>query len=223
MQEYLKDQLRVHLRRAAMALLATGAVAATIVHANPSSNIVLVPPADLPALAQQTGEAMFLYDRFDGRTLLYVEQNQGASLAAFDVTDPVHIKGEGSMRLSASGPFDFISPLGNQAELVRFRQGQDAVLDLPRWRDPQLKTLPALTWQDSAFTVAGEANDGLPARDYPGIDSLTGYELSRMFDVKQVRADLNKGDTGTTFMLTDSGLYVIRRPGVEGRWSMVVE
>ena len=222
MQEYLKDQLRVHLRRAAMAVLAAGAVAATAVHANPSNNLVLVPPADLPALAQQTGEAMFLYDRFDGRTLLYVEQNQGASLAAFDVTDPVHIKGEGSVQLSASGPFDFISPLGNQAELVRFRQGQDAVLDLPRWRDPQLETLPALTSRDSAFAVAGEANDAPPARDYPAIDSLTGYELSRMFDVKQVRAELTKGDTGTTFMLTDSGLYVIRRPGVEFNHQMMV-
>jgi hypothetical protein len=26
---------------------------------------------------------------------------------------------------------------------------------------------------------------------------------------------MTKGDTGTTFMLTDNGLYVIRRPGVE--------
>lgn len=215
MQEYLKDRLWVHLRRAAMAVLASGAVAATTVHANPSSNTVLVPPADLPALAQQTGEAMFPYDRFDGRTLLYVEQNRGGRPATFDVTDPPHIAGQGFVQLSASGPFDFISPLGNQAELVQFRQGQDAVLDLPRLRDPQLKTLPALTLQDSAFTVTGEANDAPPARDYPVIDTLTAYELGRIFDVKPVRAELTKGDTGTTFMLTDSGLYVIRRPGVE--------
>jgi hypothetical protein len=222
MQEYLKDRLWVHLRRAAMAVLASGAVAATTVHANPSSNIVLVPPADLPALAQQTGEAMFLYDRFGGRTLLYVERNPGARLATFNVTDPAHITGQGSAQLSASGPFDFISPLGNQAELVRFRQRQDAALDLPRLRDPQLKTVPGLTLQDSLFTVTGQANDAPPARDYPVIDTLTAYELGRIFDVKQVRAEFTKGDTGTTFMLTDSGPYVIRRPAVEFIHQMMV-
>jgi hypothetical protein len=182
MQEYLKDRLWVHLRRATMAVLASGAVASTTP----------------PALAQQTGEAM----------------NQGTRLAGFDVTDRVHIKGQGSVQLSASGPFDFISPLGNQVELVRFGQGHDAVLDLPRLRDPQLEIVSALALQDSPFTVAGEANDAPPARNYP-IDTLTAYELSRFFDVKQVRAELTKGDTGSPFMLTDSGPYVIKRPAVE--------
>ncbi len=210
MQEYLKDRLWVHLRRAAMAVLAGAAVASTTP----------------PAFAQQTGEAMFLYDRFDGRPLIYVEQYPGTRLATFDVTDPVHFIGQGSVQLSASGPFDFVSPLGNQAELVRFGQGHDAVLDLPRLRDPQLEIVSALALQDSPFTVAGEAvageaNDAPPARNYP-IDTLTAYELSRFFDVKQVRAELTKGDTGSPFMLTDSGPYVIRRPGVEFIHQMMV-
>ncbi len=110
MQEYLKDRLWVHLRRAATAVLASGAVAATT----------------LPALAQQTCEAMFLYDR------------------------------------------------------------------LP---DLQLETVPFLTSQDSAFTVAGQ-DDAPRARDYPVIDTLTAYELGRIFDVKQVRAQLTKGAAG---------------------------
>ncbi|HEY4969622.1 MAG TPA: hypothetical protein VII35_06930 [Steroidobacteraceae bacterium] len=59
---------------------------------------VLAIGAVAPALAQQTGEAMFLYDRFEGRTLLYVEQNQGARLATFNVTDPAHITGQGSVQ-----------------------------------------------------------------------------------------------------------------------------
>jgi hypothetical protein len=198
MQEYLKDRLWVHLRRAAMTVLVGGAVASTT----------------LPALAQQTGEAMFLYDRFDGGPLLHVEQNQGTRLASFDVTDPVHIKGQGSVQLSASGPFDFFSLLGNQAEPVRFRQARDAVLDLPRLRDPQLKTVRALTLQNSVFTVAGQV-DAPPVRDYPAIDTLTAYELGRIFDVKQVRAELTKVDTGTTILITDSGLSVIRQPAVE--------
>jgi hypothetical protein len=184
MHENARGELSGHLRRVAMAIVAIGAVAAATVHAHPCDNIVLVPPADL-----------------DGRTLLYIEQNQGARLATFDVTDPVHIKGNGSVQLDASGPFDFISSLGNQAELVRFRQRQDAVLDLPRMKDPQLKTVQGLT---------------LPAaRDYQVLDTVTAYELNRVFDVNPVRAEISKADTGTIFMLTDNGLYVIRRPGVE--------
>jgi hypothetical protein len=99
MEEYLKDRLRVHLRRAAMAVLASGAVAATT----------------FPALAQQTSEAM----------------NPGTKCG----------------------------------------QGQDAALEL----------------QDAAFTVAGEANGAPPGRDYPVIDTLTAYELGRIFDVKRVK------------------------------------
>jgi hypothetical protein len=50
--------------------IVAGAVAATVVHANTPEKIVLVPPTDLPALAQQSGDAMFLHDTIGGRTLL---------------------------------------------------------------------------------------------------------------------------------------------------------
>jgi hypothetical protein len=36
---------------------------------------------------------MMLHDTTDGRTLLYIEQNHGARLAIFDVTDPAHVIG----------------------------------------------------------------------------------------------------------------------------------
>jgi hypothetical protein len=223
MKKNVADQLSRRLRRAATAIVASGVMAAAAAHANASNNLVLIPPTDLPALARQAGEAMFLHDAIDGRTILYIEQDQGARLAAFDVTDPVHIKGERSVRLEASGPFDFVSPLGNQAELVRFRQGhEDAVLDLPRVKDPQLKTVQGLTLRgpitglsNDGFTVAGEASGVPPARDYQVVDAVNLRELNRVFDVKQVRAEITKADTGTTFMLTEDGLYVIRRPAVE--------
>jgi hypothetical protein len=68
-------------RRATIGLLLAGIVGAASLRANSSSSVVLVPPADLPDLARQGGEAMFLSETFDGRTRLYVEQNQGAQLA----------------------------------------------------------------------------------------------------------------------------------------------
>jgi hypothetical protein len=223
MMKNVMDQIFRRLHRAAMAVAASGVMAAATAYANPSNNLVLIPPSDLPALARQAGEAMFLHDAIDGRTILYIEQDQGARLAAFDVTDPVHIKGERSVQLDATGPFDFVSPLGNQAELVRFRQGhEDAVLELPRVKDPQIKTVQGLTLRgpiaglgNDGFTVSGEASEVPPARDYQVVDAVNLRELNRVFDVKQVRAEVTKADTGTTFMLTKNGLYVIRRPAAE--------
>ena len=227
MKEYVRDQPR-RLRRAARAIVTCGLMAAAAAHANSSDNIVLVPPTELPALARQTGEAMFLHDTIDGRTLLYIEQSQGARLATFDVTDPVHIIGKGSVRLDASGPFDIVSPLGDHAELVRYRQSHDdALLDLPRTKDPQLKMVqgltiggPITTLGFDGFAVSGEAKAG--PRDYKVVETAYSDEINRVFDVRQVREEVTKTDTGTTFMLTDNGLYVIRRPAVEWNHQMMV-
>ena len=145
MRIYSLGEISWRLRRTAMAAMASGIVMAPAVHATPSRSIVLVPPTDLPALARQPGDAMFLRDASDGRAVLYVEQNHGAQLALFDVTDPSHVKSEGSVQLGASGPFDFVSPLGGQQELVRFRQDQGgAVLDLHKAWLPSLKPPPGI-------------------------------------------------------------------------------
>jgi hypothetical protein len=222
MNEYAGGKVSKRLRQATMTIAATGLVTAAAVYANPSNNIVLVPPAALPVLARQSGEAMLLNDALDGRTLLYIEQNEGSRLAILDVTDPGHIKGAGSVQLDASGPFDFISPIGNQGELVRFRHGdEDAVLDLGK-RIPSLKALQGLTLTGSVtrlgndgFTVSGHAPELQRAWDYQVVDTASSQELNQVFDVPQVCEKLTKADTGTTFLLTEKGLYVIRRPAIE--------
>ena len=35
------------------------------------------------------------------------------------------------------------------------------------------------------------------------------------FDVKRVREEITNEETGTTFLLADDGLYLVRRPSVE--------
>ncbi len=133
MKENLKEQLEVSLRRVAMALVAIAAVAAGTVHAGPPSSVIVGPPTDLAASTWQGGDATLLHETNDARIILFIEQNPGAQLAIFDLTEPHHIKGEGSISLGASGSFDLVSPLGNQADRARFRQGQEAaVLDLSR-------------------------------------------------------------------------------------------
>ena len=163
-------------QRAAFAVAACGIAAAGIVHASPDYSTVVVSPAELPAPAQQGGEAMLLRDTLDGRAILYVEQDHGARLAAFDVTDPAHVTSEGSHPLDATGPFDFVSAAGDGVELVKYRQGQgDAILDLHK---------------------------------APTLRPVDGLNL-------QIRQEITKTDTGTTFVLAENGLYVIRRPAVE--------
>jgi hypothetical protein len=196
-------------------------VAVPTVHAHPSGKLILVPPTDLPATARQTGESMLLYGTPDDKTHLYIEHSQGAGLSIFDVTDPSHIKDEGSVQLTARGPFDFVLSLGEQAELVRFRRDQGyAVLDLHKVKGPALKEVQGLTLKGPTTALGGDGvivtspadADGQPIRDYQVLDTTNAQEGNRVFDVKGVREEITKNDTGTTFLLAEGGLYVVRRP-----------
>src|SRR5580704_7731022 len=124
MNRNARQQLSKGFRRAAIAIAVSGIVSAPAVHANIANNIVVVPPTNLPELARQSGEALLLHNTNDGRTFLYIEQEQGARLAIFDVSDPVKIKGEGVVQLGAAGPFDFVTSLGSEQELIKYRRGE---------------------------------------------------------------------------------------------------
>jgi hypothetical protein len=210
--------------RALIAIATASTLASPAAYSRSADHLIVVPPSDLPELARQTGDAMLLHETSDGRTLLYIEQNNGAQLALFDVTDPGRIKSEGSAQIDAPGPFDFISSLGNWAEVVRFRQAQEsAVLDLHKSNAPVLTKLQGLaapgsirTLGDDGFTVTrADDSDARSARDAQSIDTAKLGAPNTVFDVKNVRERLTKRDTGTTFLLTSTGLYVIRRPAVE--------
>jgi hypothetical protein len=220
----VSNQFSNCLRRAAIAIVATGIVAVPTVHAHPFGKLILVPPTDLPAMARQTGESMFLYETLDDKTHLYIEQSQGARLSIFDVTDPSHIRDEGSVGLTVPGPFDFVSSLGNKAVLVRFRRDRGyAVLDLHKVKGPTLKEVQELTLKGPTMPLGGDGfivtsradADEQPIRDYQVVDTTNTREGNRVLNVKGVREEITKNDTGTTFLLAEGGLYVIRRPAVE--------
>jgi hypothetical protein len=231
------SRLSQGLRRTAIAIVATGAIAAQTVAAHAGSHIVVVQPKDLPEVVRQPGEALFLHDTIDGKTLLYIEQKLGGQLVILDVTDPAHVTREGSVQLNAPGPFDFISELGERRELIRFRQSQnDAVLDLHKADAPTLETVPGLTAQGptvllgtGGFTVtsqvdANAAATAPAARDYQVVDTADSKEPTLVRTVKQVREDVTNDATGTTFLLANDGLYLIRRPGQEtAKWLREME
>ena len=65
------------LRGLTIAVAPYGAVVPPAAFAQPSGTLIFVPPAELPDLARQSGDAMLLQSRSDGSTLLYIEQMRG--------------------------------------------------------------------------------------------------------------------------------------------------
>jgi hypothetical protein len=197
---------------------------------HPSNKIILVRPTELPELARVAGQAMLLHEAGDGRTLLYIEQNHGAQLTIFDVTDPAKIKQDGVARLDARGSFDFVSSLGDYAELVRFRNGQgEAVLNLRKAKTPTLTTIQGLDSQGSmerlghdGFIIANQPNPQSDANDphFQVVEISPPLQLNPVADVKQVREKITNDEMGTTFLLTADGLYLIRRPAVEEEYEI---
>src|ERR1700726_318541 len=111
-----------------------------------SGNQIVVEPADLPEMAKTPGQSLFLYKAADGGTYLYVEQQNGARLAVFDVTDPAKIKTAASVPLQTPGAFDFVRYLNDRTELIRFRDSQQlAELDLRKPKNPTLTIAKALS------------------------------------------------------------------------------
>jgi hypothetical protein len=169
MKVNVNEGLEVRVRRAAVALVANAAMAAGAVHASPPDSVAVVPRTDLPALARKTSDATLLQESLDGEIMQYIRQNQGARLVTFDAPDPTHINAISRLHLDA----------------------------------PKLMTAQWLTWADpmtGALKVTHATVDASPALDYFGaIDPVFTYELNRMFDVKQVRAQATRTDMGTIF------------------------
>jgi hypothetical protein len=189
-----------------------------------SKQLVVMEARDLPAQAQAPGNSLFLHSDNAGSTYLYVEQQQGARLSVFDVTDPARIRMVVSTPLAAGNAFDFVSPLGNNAELVYFRNGQKgAVLDLRKAKRPVFREISALTDLAPAATL-GESGLLATSQTYKYVPAVGGdYQVidigastpTQLAIVKDVRHRAANNETGTTFLLGPNGLTVVRRLRVE--------
>jgi hypothetical protein len=108
------------LLMAALATTGVSAEAATIVR---SKTIVVESPSQLPVLAENDGEAMYLHDTGHGGTLLYIETQGGHELSALDVSDPARIKALTRTQLATKTAFDFLQDVGDRGALIRYRDG----------------------------------------------------------------------------------------------------
>ena len=130
-----------------------------------SKTIVVESTAQLPGLAENAGEAMYLYDTGDGRTLLYIEGQGGHELSALDVTDPARIKALTKTQLATKTAFDFVQDVGGRGELIRYRDGAGIVmLSFKKCTHPVLAEGPTLDRADS-WEALGETGLLLIAND----------------------------------------------------------
>jgi hypothetical protein len=203
-------------------------VSATIAGAEVTSqsrDIIVLQPQDLPQLAQGAGQSMVLHPLGNGLTYLYIEQRQLGSIAVLDITEPARIRAVGSVKLETPVAFDFAESLGDQAILIRFRDGSgSAVMDLRQPKTPVLKPAsPLLQTIDSGkIGKSGLLVASVPrsmvesaARDYRIVDSSTPAAPQLIGTIRGVQAEWTKEDTGTVFLLGLDGLTVVRRPAVE--------
>jgi hypothetical protein len=216
MQRFLKMSL-------VMALVSANIAFAEV--SSQSKDIVVSQPKDLPEAAQIAGQSMVLHAFGNGRTYLYIEQQQLGRLAILDVTDPSRIKSVASATLDIPSVFDFARPLGDSAILVCFRDHKgSAVLDLRSPKNPALS--PASALLQGTHTEEIGANgflmlNGLPpginsvAQDYRIVDSTNPQKPELLDTVEKVQKKLVNEDTGTLFLLGESGLTVVRQPAVE--------
>jgi hypothetical protein len=220
MNNTIKSTLALGLVVAAAVLTST---AQAEIHSK-SKQLVVMEPRDLPEPAQAPGNSLFLHSDNAGSTYLYVEQQQGARLSVFDVTDPARIKLVVSTPLAAEGTFDFVRPLGYNAELVYFRDGQkEAVLDLREAKRPVLRMISTVTdlgpvesLGQSGLLATSQPYNYVPAsgRNYHVID-IAASAPAQLAAVNDVRHRVTNDETGTTFLLGPNGLTVIRRLRVE--------
>ena len=190
-----------------------------------SKDLIVEQPADLPEMARTPGQSLFLYQAGHGQTYLYVEQQEGARIAVFNVTHPAKITAASSVVIDKPRTFDFVRALNDHSELIRFRDSQQlAILDLHNPKSPTLKIDHALnqSGHTEALGMTGlmivngsYSYVGHEAQDYEVVDDINPAGPTSLATVKQVKHTVVNHETGTTYLLGSEGLTVVRRPRVE--------
>jgi hypothetical protein len=181
------------------------------------------------ALATNTSQDLLLRAAADGSAYLYVEQQQGALLAVFDVTDPSHIKLAAAIPTQGHGAYDFVAPLGDTAELVSFRDGAGtAIIDLRKPKSPSLsinaaaapgviEPLGSSGYLSSSVPQSNGAQDaGTQPRDVELVENSRSPHV--LVSLTGVTRQAERLETGTVFLLAQGKVTVIRRPAAEDQY-----
>jgi hypothetical protein len=188
-------------------------------------SITVVSPSHLPESAQHDGEAMYLHYTGDGRAVLYLEQDQGRALAILDVSNPAAVRTVGRVSVAARSPYDFVASMRDSAVMIRYRdQSGFAVFDFKNFKKPVLTEVsqfqhPAQTevLGHDGLLVASTTRSSAQTEDsqYEVFDISNPSEPMALAAVEGVHQRLERKETGTLFLLGNSGLTLIRRPDLE--------
>jgi hypothetical protein len=197
--------------------------AAALVFNKPALTIEKLPAQS--AIAESSSQDLLLRADGDGSIYLYVEQQQGAALAVFDVTNPEHMKLVASSSTAARGAYDFVAPV-KDGELVSFRDGSgSAVLDLHKAKAPRLSagsklvadaTQPAHSTPIS-FDAQSQGQIQIASTVQPrGVQFVScGRHPRALVSVGDVTRLVERTETGTVFLLADGQVRIVRSHGAE--------
>lgn len=216
--------MRQRVGKALMGVLCAAVLTSQVVAKPTSKSIVVESPADLPELAQRSSEAMYLHQTGDGRTVLYLEQDQGRTLAILDVTNPAAIRALAQVSVDARSPYDFVQNTGDTAVLIHYRNHSGyALINFKKFKHPVLMEAPqlphladteALGHNALLLTSRGPSDDADP-RSQEVVDISDPSKPVVLAAVESVQQRLDRSDTGTLFLLSNAGVTVIRRLDVE--------
>ena len=220
------------MRKALVFALMLGTAAAPAISQRSTTEarrVQVVSPGSLPDIARQAGQSMDLHAVGNGTVLLYIEQAELKRVAIVDVTDPAHIKAVG-VEPVAEETFDFVRAMDGRSTLLRFRDsGGFAVMDYKVPMHPKVVQTPVQQSSRSEaigdgllLITAGKPLPVLPSRDYQVMDSNSPGQPQLVATVPQVQQVVKRGDTGTTFLVGNEGLTVIRQPRVEREYHMTL-
>jgi hypothetical protein len=186
-----------------------------------------------PIAATTDAQDLMLHGDDNGSTFLYVEQQKGALLSVYDVTDPAKITLDASVETGARSSYDFVGAMGNK-ELIKFRDGSGSgVIDLQTAKAPKLTAiegaLPTTTealgdegyLASSSQTGPATEADLLP-RAVQVVETAT--VAPHVVDtVASVTKQVVRPETGTTFLLGQDGVTVVRQVATERAYAQQLE
>jgi hypothetical protein len=194
------DHVQMHVRRVALAAIASGVVGCTA-HSSPSAALAELPPAGPSALALNTCGTPLPDARTDGSMLPFDDANRVVPLANFDLSDPAP--------RDAAKSDDLVAPIGTLAEFVRSRPrgSRYAISSLP-W----VRALDPLTLQIEPSRESPDRPTDLPLK----------YYLDHAFDLTEAHEQSMKAQTVSASRLAVEALYMIRPLPVESISAMTV-
>jgi len=195
-----------------------------------SKAIVVDLPVNLPGLAQRHSEAMYLHSNGSGQTFLYLEQDQGMTLAILNVTNLASIREVGTVSVAATSPYDFIQSLPDSAALIRYRdQSGFAIISFKRHKQPVLVATPGFLkaatshpYGSGALLLASTSGYDTKVQNsqFQVIDVSKPAKPESLVTIEDATQSLERQDTGTLFLLGRTGLTVVRRPSAEEEYQL---